>query len=691
MGIIDGGGEIEPLRPPLTIFRGSTKPQSQVDGVATDARASRMFQCMTSKLAGKASISALDDLSREELIELLEAKSEGGIRIDFSGKANARTLYRRVRPRVSRTIKKYSVGSDDDQARNLVIEGDNLQAMATLFRERGQVDLILTDPPYNTGNDWRYNDQWDEDPNDPGLGDWVSEDDGARHTKWMRFMWPRIQMMKSMLRPNGVLAICIDHRELFRLGQMLDELFGEGNRLAIINWQKATALKNDNNHVSTSTEYVLVYAKDEKRAQTLSLPRTESQNARYANHDKDPKGEWREGPLHARTWVAKDDYGIQSPFDGKLYYPPGKSAWRHPKRDIQKWLEEWGTAYEEKDLHDSHAPALALRGGFSEKSQVSATKVLEKGPWPFIWFGRTGNGRARKKIYLAEVKQGKIPETYWSGDNFTSEDQVPDVLGSTSWAYRESGRASDGAAELTAIVGEDHGFETVKPLKLFRKLIQVWCPPNGLVVDPFAGSGTAGHAVLSLNVELELERRFILIEQGRPDRGDSYARSLTADRLRRAVTGQWDSGDQELLGGGFRFAALGKKVDAEALLSMEREDLADTLLSSHFDADARQREALVRIESQDARTRYLVGKNGDDEGFFLIWGKEKNEGDFDEDAYERCVVEAAEAGLQPRYHVYAQLYRFQTSNVVFYPIPDRILMDLGLDLRGEPYNADDER
>ena len=321
--------------------------------------------------------SSLEDLSREDLIELLEARREGGIRIDFSGKNNARKLARQVRPRVARTVKKYGEGSEVDQAPNSLIEGDNLQAMATLFRERGQVDLILTDPPYNTGNDWRYNDRWDDDPNDPGIGNWVSADDGARHTKWMRFMWPRIQMMKSMLKPKGVLAICIDHRELFRLGQMLDELFGERNRLAIINWQKATALKNDNNHVSTSTEYVLVYAKDETLAKTIPLDRTESQNSRYSNPDKDTRGDWREGPLHARTWVAKDDYGIQSPFTGEIYYPPGTSAWRHPKRNIRAWLEEWGSVYEERNLNDEHAPALVLKNGFSEKSLKAAKKVLK--------------------------------------------------------------------------------------------------------------------------------------------------------------------------------------------------------------------------------------------------------------------------------------------------------------------------
>src|SRR5437879_2071637 len=179
----------------------------------------------------------LEKLSRDELIELLETQLEGGIRISFSGKANARSLARRVRPRVYRPIAKYSAGDADERSENLVIEGDNLQAMATLYRYRNQVDLVIADPPYNTGKDFRYNDKWEDDPNDSGLGEIVTEDDTARHTKWMRFMWPRLQMMKEMLKPEGVLAICIDHRELFHLGQMLDELFDDKNRVAIINWQ----------------------------------------------------------------------------------------------------------------------------------------------------------------------------------------------------------------------------------------------------------------------------------------------------------------------------------------------------------------------------------------------------------------------------------------------------------------------
>ena len=151
----------------------------------------------------------LHGMTRDALVEMLEEQLESGIRISFTGKANARSLARRVRPRVARPLTKYGAGDGADRARNLVVEGDNLQAMATLYRYRNQVDLILADPPYNTGKDFRYNDRWEADPNDPGLGDLVGEDDTARHTKWMRFMWPRLQMMKAMLSRISDLAMVL--------------------------------------------------------------------------------------------------------------------------------------------------------------------------------------------------------------------------------------------------------------------------------------------------------------------------------------------------------------------------------------------------------------------------------------------------------------------------------------------------
>jgi len=172
-------------------------------------------------------VTNLSAMTREQLLELLVERDQDGVTVQFSGKANARRLARKVRPRVQRSIKKYSAGDAQAQSQNLVIEGDNMQALTTLYRERGRVDLIVTDPPNNTGKDFRYNDRWEEDPNDPGIGDLISEDEAAKHTKWLRFMLPRLRLIRSMLKPTGVFAICIDHRELFHLGQMLDELFGE--------------------------------------------------------------------------------------------------------------------------------------------------------------------------------------------------------------------------------------------------------------------------------------------------------------------------------------------------------------------------------------------------------------------------------------------------------------------------------
>lgn len=639
-----------------------------------------------------------ESLSREELLDLLEAQHEDGIRIGFAGKANARKLARQVRPRILRTIKKYSSGGPDEQSRNLLVEGDNLQAMVTLFRERGQVDLIVTDPPYNTGNDWRYNDRWEDNPNDRGLGDWVSADDGARHTKWMRFMWPRLQMMKSMLKPGGVLAICIDFRELFHLGQMLDELFGENNRLGIINWQRTYSRSNDATHLATTTEYVLAYARDEQKAHSALLPRSDGEAAANPDRDEEP---WTDAPATGSNAKAHKGmvYGIQNPFTGEILYPPAGSAWRLGQDNNLEYLQGWGCQFGLRDIDDANVRAAVIGVRVDEvpdvkaivlleppeTAQAKAQLVLDEGVWPRLFFLGKGRGRPRRKKYLKELQRGIVPTTFWATEDF----DTPEELGPVSWSHAISGHSQQGVDELTAIVGEGHGFKTVKPMKLIKRIVEIWCPPDGLVMDPFAGSGTTGHVVLAMNHELEASRRFILIEQGRPDRGDSYARSLTADRLTRVVSGNWHGQEAKSpLGGGFRFATLDKKVDAEALLSMEREELADTIIASHFDAGRHHRDVLVDMP-ENTSYKHLVARNADNEGYFLIWGGPRSNTDFTESVYEECAEEAILAGLEPRYHVYARLYLFQTSNVVFYQIPDRILMDFGLDLRGEPYFEDE--
>lgn len=635
-------------------------------------------------------------LSREELIELLEAQHEGGIRIDFVGKSAARKIARKVRPRTLQPIKKYSAGDPTRRSRNLVIQGDNLQAMTTLFRERGHIDMIVTDPPYNTGRDFRYNDRWDEDPNDPGLGEFVEADDGARHTKWMRFMWTRLQLMKSMLKPGGVLAICIDHRELFHLGPMLDELFKPQNRLAIINWEKAYSPRNDKGHVSVATEYVLVYARDRDLVTTSPLERTVSMDAAYRATDGDPR-RWKPfGDLSAGKGKGNQGmvYAIQSPFTGELHYPSPGRCWARARSELKKALEEWGVEYRVKRLADDEkraellainvedikpASALVLKTDPAE-ARAAATQRLKVGTWPSVYWASDGHGRPFFKRYLEDVKQGKVPTTWWADEDY----DLALELGSTSWRHEESGHSQTGIDELDAIVGPRHGFRTVKPLKLITKLITIWCPPDGTVLDPFAGSGTTGHAVMHLNEASDADRRFVLIEQGAPDRGDSYAQTLLADRLQRVIAGDWASGPRPELPSGFTFHKLHKKVDAEAVLSMERDELAETIIASYGGGASRRREALVTMVN-DHSCKYLVARNADGEGFFLVWNGSPESVNFTEKVYEACAEEAARAGLQPRYHVYARLYLFQTDNVVFYTIPDRILMDFGLDLRAEPY------
>lgn len=643
--------------------------------------------------------SALENLDKEDLLKMVKTMINGGIVVNFHGKRTAQEIDKKVRPRQTRVIKEFCVGSPEVQARNMIIEGENLQAMVTLYKERGQVDLILTDPPYNTGQYFRYNDRWDTDPNDPELGQLVKLDDGSRHTKWMKAMLPRLNMMKAMLKPTGVLAICIDHNELFHLGMMLDEIFGEENRIAIINWQKSAAARPDNKHVSTSTEYVLVYSNDIERAKTSSLERTKGDNKRYGNPDNDPEGEWREGNLTAKSYSAKDDYGIQSPFTGTIHYPAGNGAWRHPKKNILKWLEQWGSKYEERDLKDGRVKALVLHTSkqgtlFPKTASDKANKRLEKDNWPFLWFGSDGTGRPRVKTYLNRIKRGKVPVTYWSEDDFSSSFLPPAELDATSWNYSESGRSADGVQELNAIMGTTHGFTTVKPLKLMKKIIQLWCPPNGLVLDPYAGSGTTGHAVLELNRATGSNLRFILVEQGEPEKGDKYARSLTQERLKRVISGTRPDTKGKLkksatpLAGGFHFRMLTQKIDSKTVLTMRKDELIDLVITSHWENNRRGGSGLIRIE--DNSYKYLVGKNEQQEGYFLIWNGGNQVGQLDVGSYSTVIQEGKKAGLKQPYHVYARYEIYQSKNIIFYKIPDKILAHLGLSENSDRYNEDEE-
>lgn len=652
-------------------------------------------------------------MSKEELLEFAKKMVNGGITLSFNGKRTAQVIERKVMPRIVKIDKELSFNDNCVEGKNIIIEGENLQAMVTLYKYKGQIDLIVTDPPYNTGKDFRYNDKWDTDPNDPDLGEIVTLEDGSRHTKWMKFMLPRIQMMKAMLKPSGVLAICIDERELFHLGMLLDEVFGEENRIGIINWQKSYSPKNDSTHLSSATEYVLVYSKNKEGTKTQLLDRTDAMNSKYKNPDNDPQGLWRDDNPTASTKVEKDRYAIQSPFTGALHYPPGSRSWIHPKRDMKKYLEAWGSKYVEKDIDDGRAKALVIKGapipsrpldqdldnnpvvsfngGLDDvilEAKKKAIEIRDTKPMPLLYFLKNGYGRPSLKRYLKYVKQGKVPLTYWANEDYDDLFE----LGCQSWSYEESGHSQTGIKELDYILGRGHNFQTVKPLKLIEKIIQLWCPPNGIVLDPFAGSATTGHAILELNDMTGAKRTFILIEKGEAD--DKYTQTLTRERMKRVITGERVNKDgivsklEDEIVGGFQYWVLDKKVDAKAILEMKRDELIDVIITSHWEDE--NRKATSVIERINKEYKYLVGRNILNEGFFIIWNGKDSVGVLNQNTYMELLAEAKREGVNTPFHVYARYQIYQTPKVRFYQIPDRVLMHLGLNENSDRFNNEED-
>ncbi|PWK13107.1 site-specific DNA-methyltransferase [Tumebacillus permanentifrigoris] len=635
-----------------------------------------------------------------------QLKKSGGIVLQYHGKWSLQHNQRRVRPRVPMLVRDLCFGAVEEQANHLLVEGENLQAMTSLYNYRGKIDLIVTDPPYNTGQFFRYNDKWAVDPNDLSPGRLVAKDDGSRHTKWLSAITVRLHLMRNMLKPNGVLAICIDENELFHLGMLLNEVFGSQNRIAIINWQKSYSPKNDSKHVSTATEYVLVYARDKERARTDVLSRSRAMNAKYKNPDHDPAGAWKSnGDPTVATPTPRDRYAIQSPFTGALHYP-GARAWSHPKKKMKAWLQAWGSSYEERDLGDGRAKALVLCAAVTPaipadinldnqpvvqsdavcvhpaivEARSRAEQVREEQVWPMLYFSANGQGRPALKRYLNQVKQGKITTTYWADEDY----EEPLVLGTQSWGHEESGHSQTGINELDAILGKGHHFQTVKPLKLIKKLIHLWCPPKGgIVLDPYAGSGTTAHAVLELNAEAGADRRFVLIEQGNPDSGDFYARSLTRERIRRAITGERPDADGKLvqgappLRGGFRYLELGPVVDAEAVLAMSRDELIGVILASSTD--------LIPVE--DGTHRYLFARDPQGKGYFLITGEDGHIANLDVSVHKALRAELGDPA-QPL-HVFARFESVRADNVEFYKVPDAILQQMGFEEAQDSYFNED--
>jgi adenine-specific DNA-methyltransferase len=451
------------------------------------------------------------------------------------------------RPLVAQADK--GVGAPD-LAGNLVIHGDNLAALKSLLpRYAGQVDLIFIDPPYNTGNEgWCYSDN----VNSPIMREWLSTnpvdaDDLLRHDKWLCMMWPRLVLLRELLSERGSLWMTLDDNEVHRARMVMDEVFGEQAYVATCIWRKNFSPKPGAKYFSEDHDYVLVVAKNKDQWRPNLLERTDAMDARFENPDNDPRGPWTSGDLSARNYYSEGTYPITSPAGRVIDGPPPGTYWR------------------------------------VSKTKFDALKQDKR-----IWWGDNGNNQPRLKRFLSEVKQGRVPQTLWD--------------------YSEVGHTQDAKRtllELGLIKTQEDGSMTPKPVALIERVIELAAGEDSLILDSFAGSGTTAHAVLKANARDGGTRRFILVE------GESYAETLTAERVRRAIKGYaWEGTQREtLLEQKLTFTQL-KKADAllaqveaikarEGFASEGKGDLADqgSTTEKRFDRiDAKVDDGVLRVE-----------------------------------------------------------------------------------------------
>lgn len=397
---------------------------------------------------------------------------------------------------------------------NAIIEGDNLSSLYLLDRLAETnlpfVDLMYWDPPYNTGSKgFYYND------------DRSILESGESH--WAQFISSRMEYARFRLKETGAIAVHIDERELWRLAQIMDKVFGHQNFFTLITWHSS---KGGGKKLSNTTEYILVYAKNISQLRDalphVTYPTKNAHN--FTNPDNDPKGPWRGKVSSGRN--RKQQYEIEDFTRPGVFVKP-TYGWRHtPKKMIGRFAG-CGIAYD----YDKTKDRLFL----------VATPVLN-GVLPRYYF-RDGVLRKKEYLYERNTRHGSLHTLI---DNRMDG---PGIL------------AAEGVKTFRAVTGVNplaFDFETVKPLAMVKKIVRHLCPENGLVVDAFAGMGTTAQAVLELNRDLGHSRRFILIECGgwQKDGISFTVNDYMAERIRRVISGNWHSGPQLPTGSGFNYYQL---------------------------------------------------------------------------------------------------------------------------------------
>ena len=376
-------------------------------------------------------------------------------KFEWKGKADCLRLAQKRSTGTLRPCREESV--DWDTTQNLYIEGDNLEVLKLLqtayYRK---VKMIYIDPPYNTGNDFVYADDF-ADPmarykevtqqttkSNP-------ETMGRYHTNWLNMMYPRLRLAANLLRDDGVIFISIDDNEVTNLRKVCDEVFGEENFVASVIWEKKYSPANDAKWLSDNHDYILIYAKQKEIWRPKLLPRSDEQNSRYTNRDNDPRGVWKAADMTVKSYSAAYDYPITTP-SGRVVTPSEGRCWNTSKENFEKLVED-----------------------------------------NRIWFGENGDNMPAVKKFLTEVKDGMVPLTIWK--------------------YSEVGHNQEGRQELKKLFDDKGYFDGPKPTRLLNRILKIAnLESDSIILDFFSGSATTAHAVMQLNAEDGGNRRFILVQ-----------------------------------------------------------------------------------------------------------------------------------------------------------------------------------
>ena len=354
------------------------------------------------------------------------------------------------------------------KTKNIYIEGDNLEALK-LLRETylGKVKMIYIDPPYNTGNDFLYDDKFEstEEEYSQISGDYDdyghrmvinSGSNGKYHTDWLNMIYPRLILAKDLLSEDGVIFISIDDNEQANLKKMCDEIFGERNFVATLIWQKKFSRSNDATYFSTMHDFILCYARNnivnnQNGWKIGLLPRNGEIPEGYGNPDNDPRGPWTSVILSAKSGSESLLYEITTP-SGRKVMPPSGRYWSCSKETFEKWNQDGR-----------------------------------------IWYGIKGDGTPRKKTFLSEVQEGLRPNT---------------IL-----LHEDAGNNQEAKQELKKLFEGVGIFDGPKPVRLIKLLIKIAnLEKDSIVLDFFSGAATTAQAVIETNAEEKSDLSFILIQ-----------------------------------------------------------------------------------------------------------------------------------------------------------------------------------